>query len=546
MLRSRAQPWSRPGVAIRRRVRLAFVVLMVVLAGWLGTSVQALVADPGPLDLARVTGVPYLILDDAQIVGLSVGLVIGVALFAFTFGRRISADVRVLEHERSGLQEAYDRARLDALRDGLTGLGNHRAFQEELDVQVHEARTGHLPLAVLMIDVDDLKAVNDKHGHRAGDELLGAVAQVLRANTRREDRAYRIGGDEFVMLLPDTDGTGAEVVANHILAATLAGNHGRQGGFSVTIGVTAFPEPSADRQQLILHADAALYSGKRHGRTAVERFDPTRHGMADDVRALPELAAAVTRVATSDGLRAVFQPIHSLKDGRVLGYEGLVRLQPDSGFDGPSALFIAAEATRRTVELDVASARTVLRAAGSLAPEQYLSINLSPRTLESEAFSARELLALARQHGVLEQQLVIEITEREAIEDLTRVKSALDAFRRRGARIAVDDVGAGNAGLRLLREIEFDVMKVDLSLVRAGAADDASEAVLRALVDLARSRRQTILAEGIETADQLEAVLGMRFDAGQGYLLGRPDVHMSQDALDLVALLSDVTPAVAA
>jgi EAL domain-containing protein (putative c-di-GMP-specific phosphodiesterase class I) len=242
----------------------------------------------------------------------------------------------------------------------------------------------------------------------------------------------------------------------------------------------------------------------------------------------------------------VFQPIHSLKDGRVLGYEGLVRLQPDSGFDGPSSLFIAAEATRRTVELDVASARTVLRAAANLAPEQYLSINLSPRTLESDAFSPRELLALARQHGVLEEQLVIEITEREAIEDLTRVKAALEAFRRRGARIAVDDVGAGNAGLRLLREIEFDVMKVDLSLVRAGAADDASEAVLRALVELARSRRQTIVAEGIETTDQLEVVLGMRFDAGQGYLLGRPDVQMGRHALDLVALFSDVTPAVAA
>jgi len=545
MLRSRAQPWSRPGVAIRRRVRLAFVVLAAVLAGWLATTVQALVAPPEPLDLGRVTGIPALVLDDTAILGLGVGLVLGVALFAFTFARRISADVRVLEHERSGLQEAYDRARLDALRDGLTGLGNHRAFQEELDAQVHEARQTQQPLVILMIDVDDLKAVNDKRGHRAGDELLRSVSQVLRANARREDRAYRIGGDEFVMLLPGTDGAGGELIANHILAAALAGNHSRSGGFSVTIGVTAFPEPSADRQQLILHSDAALYSGKRHGRMTVERFDPTRHGMADDVRALPELAAAVTRVATSGGLRAVFQPIHSLKDGRVLGYEGLVRLQPDSGFDGPSSLFIAAEATRRTVELDVASARTVLGAAGSLSPGQYLSINLSPRTLESEPFSPRELLALARQHGVPEQQLVVEITEREAIEDLTRVRTALEAFRRRGARIAVDDVGAGNAGLRLLREIEFDIMKVDLSLVRAGAADEASEAVLRALVELARSRRQTVVAEGIETADQLEAVLGLRFDAGQGYLLGRPDVHMSKDGLDLVSLLSEVAPVAA-
>jgi diguanylate cyclase (GGDEF)-like protein len=126
-----------------------------------------------------------------------------------------------------------------------------------------------------MIDVDDLKTINDEKGHATGDDLLRAVAQIMRANLRRGDGAYRTGGDEFALLLPACDAESAEVIANHLLASALSGHHGRTGAFSVTIGISAFPEPSADRHQIIHHADAALYAGKRHGRTNVQRFDPT-------------------------------------------------------------------------------------------------------------------------------------------------------------------------------------------------------------------------------------------------------------------------------
>ena len=172
------------------------------------------------------------------------------------------------------LREAYDRARLDSLLDGLTGLGNHRAFQEELDARIAQARDDEQTLALVMIDVDDLKTINDEKGHAAGDDLLRSVAQIMRANLRRGDGAYRTGGDEFALLLPGCDAESAEVIANHLLASALSGNHGRTGAFSVTIGISAFPGPSTDRHQIIHHADAALYAGKRHGRTNVQRFDP--------------------------------------------------------------------------------------------------------------------------------------------------------------------------------------------------------------------------------------------------------------------------------
>jgi EAL domain-containing protein (putative c-di-GMP-specific phosphodiesterase class I) len=331
-------------------------------------------------------------------------------------------------------------------------------------------------------------------------------------------------------------------VANHLLAAALDGNHGRSGSFSITVGISAYPWPSSDRQQMIHHADAAMYAGKRRGRTNVQRFDPTLHGIANDTRSLAELESAVQAVVAAAALRPVYQPIFSLATGESIGYEGLVRLAAGSGFDSPSSLFMAAEATRRTVELDIVCARTVLAGAAGLEGHQYLSINLSPRTLESDAFSPLEILAMARDHAIPPGQLVIELTEREAIEDLARLQRAIGVLRRHDVRIAIDDVGAGNAGLRLLREVEFDTMKIDLSLVRAGATHEPTEAVLRALGTFARERGHSIVAEGIESAEQLESVLELRFDAGQGYLLGRPGPDLVKGPADLVALMAR-TPA---
>lgn len=465
----------------------------------------------------------------------------GTLLFAvvlLVLRRRIRRDLGVVGRDFGELREAYDRARLDSLLDGLTGLGNHRAFQEELDSRIAQARDDGQMLALVMIDVDDLKTINDEKGHAAGDDLLRSVAQIMRANLRRGDGAYRTGGDEFALLLPACDAESAEVIANHLLASALSGHHGRTGAFSVTIGISAFPGPSADRHQIIHHADAALYAGKRHGRTNVQRFDPARHGIAEDSRSLGQLEAAVVRVATEDLLTAVYQPIYSLTTGRIVGFEGLVRPAPESGFSNPTSLFVAAEATRRTVELDVVCARAVLAGAGALGEERYLSINLSPRTLESDAFSVQEILALARRHGVPPSQLVVELTERESVDDLRQLQQAISTLRRNEVRVAIDDVGAGNAGLRLLSEVEYDILKIDLSLVRASATHGASEAVLRALGTLARNRGHRIVAEGIETADHLESVLELRYDAGQGYLFGRAEPTLDRPAIDLFELLS--------
>jgi diguanylate cyclase (GGDEF)-like protein len=512
---------TRTARAIRRRTIRWFVLLCapsVALAPWI---------------VARAAG-------SMQVAAITVAIVIQVTIVvATTIGlRAIDAQIQQLDQERHGLREAFDRARIDSLRDGLTGLGNHRAFQEELDEQIVVARESQRPFSLLYLDLDNLKSTNDSHGHAAGDDLLKAASRILTANLRRGDRGFRIGGDEFAAVLVDCPADEAVTIGRRILAAALNAGSGTYGieAFSMTIGVSEYPQLAADRQQLLHQADAALYWGKRHGRTDVQLFDPSRHGMADDRRSLDELAAAVSLVAAGQRLMPVYQPLYSLRTGEVLGYEGLVRPAPDSGFANAGALFVAAEATGHTVELDLASLETVLAGAHALDSSRYLSVNLSPRSLEAEAFSPFEVLAIARRHGVDPERIVVELTEREAVEDMERLRAALAALRRHGVRIAADDVGAGNAGLRLLTEIHFDILKIDLSLVRAGTASQSSDAILRALRDVAQRRGQTIVAEGVETPEQLAIVMGLGFDSAQGFLLQRPAPVMNAEALDLVRL----------
>ena len=447
---------------------------------------------------------------------------------------------RRLDAQKSELRDLYERARLDSLIDPLSGLGNHRAFQEEFVRQVEDARRHGSPLSLILIDLDDLKRVNDELGHAGGDAVLAAMGRLLGSDARRSDRAFRIGGDEFVILMPRTDVGSAAVTARRLLASALEGTPtGEQGRpFSFSAGVSSFPDPSTNGARLFRHADAALYWCKRHGRTDVQVYDAARHGQSGDERNSIELAAAVASLAATRSLLPVYQPIFSLTTGEVIGHEALVRPGPDSGFIDAEALFAAAEATGRTVELDTACIEVVAAAAGVLPPDRYLAVNLSPRTLETDEFSAARLAAIFIGHGIDPSSLVLELTEREAVEDIDRLRLNLEACRSVGMRIAADDVGAGNAGLRLLSEIKFDLVKVDLSLVQGGVLRESSLAVMRALRELAERSSATIVAEGIETAHQLEVVRDLGLAAGQGYLLARPSRGLATEAVDIDGLIA--------
>ena len=213
------------------------------------------------------------------IVILMVGSVVVLA-FMTVVARGILREAAALDQERSEIYQLYGQARRAAPVDALTGLGNHRAFQDELAFQLEEAQWQGAPLALLVFDVDGLKAVNDGNGHDAGDRLLAAVGQITAAIMRRGDRAFRVGGDEFAVILPNSDAAIGLEVGRRMLAAALRGGDPTAPiePFSLSIGVSAYPDPSPETRELYRHADAALYWCKRHGRTAVVTYDPSHHG----------------------------------------------------------------------------------------------------------------------------------------------------------------------------------------------------------------------------------------------------------------------------
>ena len=463
-----------------------------------------------------------------------IAVVLPAAMAGFVL--RVMRPTRALEAMAEQLRTLYSEARLDALLDPISGLGNHRAFQEELHRQIEAAARHRHSVALAIIDLDDLKRVNDAFGHAGGDQLLAAVGRLLVSGSRTPDRAYRIGGDEFALLMPHASADDAYVVIHRILASALSGETTFAHPFSFSGGVSAFPEPSRDGRSLQRSADAALYYAKRHGRTDVQVFDAMRHGVVDDGRSAAELAEAIDRVTVDRALTPVYQPIFDLVSGEVVGFEGLVRPLPGSEFRDASSLFTAAEVAERTVELDMLAIETIVAGVGDGLGARYLSVNVSPRSLEIE-FPVATLVALLRQHGLEPDRIVLELTEREAVEDMDALRANLDRCRDAGFRIAADDVGAGNAGLRLLSEVVFDIVKIDLSLVQGGVLRDPAIAVLRGIQSMAAQSNASVVAEGIETVEQLEAIRRLSISRGQGYLLAVPTPHATSLRIDVDLLV---------
>jgi diguanylate cyclase (GGDEF)-like protein len=444
----------------------------------------------------------------------------GVALLvaAIAMLRTISPIVAV----QADLQVRYETAVADALKDPLTSLGNHRSFQEELDRQVEASLRYGIPLSLMLIDLDEFKQVNDSKGHAGGDRVLRGFGRLLEGSLRRADRAFRVGGDEFAVLLPHTDLENAHVVGRRLLAQALQPSmrHEDLSPVSFSGGISAMPEMADSRTQLFSQADSALYAAKRKGRTEVVAFDASLR--TEDAGVPEATSAAIADVIARNQLRPVYQPIVELATGTVIGVEGLIRPVPPAPFTNPGELFAAAEASGRLTALDLACVDAILVGASALPRDQFLSINLTPSTIEAPEFSSGTLLGILARRSFPPARLVIELTENQAIHDVDRVRERIEACQRAGVRFAADDVGAGNAGLRLLSEIRFDIIKLDLGLVQKSASGGPSSAVLESVASLAAGMGALIIAEGIEQASQLPPLSAMGIQAGQGYHLGHP------------------------
>jgi len=526
------------------RIRMMLVVgATFVVAVFVGAALAAFNV-PGARELLRllIGAAPQV-----AIVGLPIAFVFAITLVAW-MAREVIRPAERLVASRNDLGTLYESARSRALEDSLTGLANHRAFQEEFESLLALSNRYRMDLALLLIDVDDFKTVNDSAGHVVGDDLLVEMGRILRSQLRASDRPFRIGGDEFAILLPQADAGSAALVAKRVLAACLeprsTGEFRR--GFAFSGGITAAPAFSMNRDQLLRQADEALYQAKRDGRCLIRTYDPEANRGTLDPHLMTERSAAVADVLNGGGLRPVFQPVIDLRNGEVLAFEGLTRLPEGTPFRNPGLLFEAAEAAGRTYELDLACIGMILNGARTIDQRIGLSLNLSPRTLETPEFAPEPFVARLAAAGWGPDRIIIELTERDAVQDIDRLRRVLQRLCATGIRIAADDVGAGNAGLRLLSQIQFDIVKLDLGLVQDGARRGSSLDVIRSIADLAARWGAMVIAEGVETPAQLRLLRSLPIAAAQGYLLCRPAAVPDQRSIDLDALESGVVSAASA
>jgi diguanylate cyclase (GGDEF)-like protein len=425
-----------------------------------------------------------------------------------------------LTRSRADLQVRYQEAVADALRDPLTGLGNHRAFQEELDTQIESATRYEVPLALVLIDLDEFKHINDSAGHAVGDQALTSFGKLVGSVLRKVDRSFRIGGDEFALLLPHTDAAAAHIVARRLLVSALQPNvrDPKVKPLSFSAGVSSLPSPASARGELYAQADTALHAAKRAGRTEVLVFDPS----AEVVVPSAGSSAAIADVLEHGLIRPVFQPIVDLATGGTLGYEGLIRPVSPAPYADPTSMFADAEASGHVVPLDLACVEAIVAAAARMPTELFLSVNMSPRTIEAPEFSAPAMCNILARYDFPPDRLVIELTEHQPIADLERVRHKLEACRSAGIRLAADDLGAGNSGLRLLSDLRFDVVKVDLGLIQRSSTSGPSSAVVGSIVAFATRTGALVIGEGVEREEQVEQLTELGVTAAQGFLFSRP------------------------
>ncbi len=452
-------------------------------------------------------------------------LLLGLAGFALGLPMMLLLLQMVRRFERREALSQLQMMQLEraALADGLTGLGNHRAFQEELEMQVTVALAAARHLSLALIDIDDFKEVNDSGGHARGDQFLVELTNLLRQNAARQDHLFRIGGDEFAVILPGVNQHDARIRMEH-LRQTVA-----EKLTTVSIGIAEL-EPGDDVEILREKADATLYTAKRRGRNAVAEFsgDTSEQGIVTQskINALRDLIRA-------QDIDIAFQPVWDSACTNIVGYEALARIPPGFELSDPHEAFTIAERLGRGQDLDEICLTETLRRAHEVPPRHLLFVNLAPRTLEHAEFSAEALYQRVVAAGLRPDRICFEITERSTapIDILAREAKLL---RERGFRIALDDVGSGNSGLEMLRQIEVDYVKVDQSVMHGALKDVAGRAVMLAIVVFASEAGAFVIAEGIETMAMLRLVREINGRAGpfniqgvQGYLLGKPQLKLS-------------------
>jgi diguanylate cyclase (GGDEF)-like protein/PAS domain S-box-containing protein len=447
--------------------------------------------------------------------------------------------------ERRQLNEQLRRL---AFSDSLTGLANRALFRDRVEHALSRRQTAESSVAVLFLDLDDFKVINDSLGHKAGDHLLITVAQRLQACLRPADTAARLGGDEFAVLLEDTEGErGAVEVAERILDLlrlpilldAIDQGHGervldRELFAHASVGI-AVSSPATAPEELLRDADLAMYAAKTQGKGRYELYKPSLHAATlERLKIKADLQQAIER----GQFNLQYQPIMSLEGDNVVGFEALLRWHhPERGLVPPGGFVGLAEETGLIVPIGHWVLRRACEQARSWQeafPDHPLTISVN---LSARQFQQPDLIPLIREvlieTDLDPDRLVLELTESLLMQDTEATIAKLHELKRLGLHLAIDDFGTGYSSLSYLRRFPVDILKIDRSFVEGMGAGAEESALGRAIVKLGHTLQLKTVAEGIEASSQLEALRALECSYGQGFYLAHPlDPATATDLLE--------------
>ena len=427
----------------------------------------------------------------------------------------------ITDRKRAEEQIAYQ-----AYHDMLTDLPNRSLFRDRLEISIIQARRNHRELAVMFVDLDRFKIVNDSLGHVMGDQLLREVAARLKNCLRQGDTLARYGGDEFTLVLPDvTDSADAETVAGKILTTLQQAFDldGQEVFISASVGIAMYPEHGETGEELVRHADIAMYRVKRSGKNDSRFFSSA---MLDDVNRRVTMEKELRHAIEKGQFEVYYQPQVDVWDGRIVGAEALLRWRhPERGLLAPGEFLAYAEETGQIVPmshwLQEAVCADLVEFDADVPREFCISINISAQSLERDDFcDALQETIVA--HGIDVAQIGIEITEHTCISNPQHANDQLRRLHALGIRTAIDDFGTGYSSLAYLQKYPLDTIKIDQAFVREIVSENSHYPVVLAIISIARGLNLNVVAEGVETEAQLRYLQANGCRVMQGFWFSPP------------------------